>query len=854
MKKKLIFLAVFLCYILTANAEANYPTGGMTPLMDMIGKMDMEQGPRGDAAWPWMDNNGNHLWVNYGGKGDFGHFTAMMYNTAFGIYASTDIESDGKTLKWATCHCGKYATLRGIDWTGKNYLQKGGSENDIVFATKADSWSELYFLEFLRLSGNRFRHVSIVGHVSGTDSLVNLKEVDLSGNGVMEYFSINGAPNLMTLKVNASTVEISGSTLLFSKMADIQATTLHYTPTGTVNLTFPANLVDLREEVTIGTTFSNWSETPIANSNGMLSFNESLVGQTVTVELANASYSDQGTITLNILLTEPFYIVDTNINTAAKLDSIRYNPTGEYILTADIDLSAYIAERYPEQGWLPIGNANTPFSGKLIGNGHVISGLWSKRADTDYVGLFGTLGYCRDIKTGDSSTQVVGDDQTPGAEISDLGIIADSIIGYYNVGGLAGIVGNGSRITGVYVRADVKGYSNVGGLCGTYYGKTTSTLIQDCYVGGSVAGENKVGGVVGNAFNQEVAIMMNRIYTTNTVRNVGSWYQNTTGGFVGRLNGWYGLVKYNNCFAINDSIDGINSSVTGRFAGSWVEQCNSTATNLYQFADNAYGLDVMEYNNTEENTYKRLLPSDTGEDGEGEEYQILNKRNRHGFNLKAEQLKQQATYEASGWDFSETWVMGNGTYPLPILKKLTAVKQPTIYPTYLDAKPVYTVTLALDSTGITGLPTEAPISLHTTFPYWEKKGILEGTDVLVYIRPYAGTELESLLVNNEDKTSEIVNSVYTIRSLASNTLVIGKFKTDANAIDNVQPNTISIYPNPTTGKISVNNKAADAVVRIYDIAGNEILESAESVLDISHFATGIYFMEIDGMLTKIIKK
>ncbi|MDR1682019.1 MAG: T9SS type A sorting domain-containing protein [Candidatus Symbiothrix sp.] len=850
MKKKLTFLAAFLCCVAAANADANYPTGGMTPLMDLIAKMDPDEGPRGDAAWPWIGANGDHIWHS---QPDYGVFGAMMYNTAFGIYASSDIESDGKTLKWATCKCGKYATLRGIDWTGKNYLQKEGSENNIVFATKANSWHELYFLEFLRLSGNRFRNISIVGHVSETDSLVNLKEVDLSGNDAMEYFSINGAPNLVTLKVNAATVEIAGSTLLFSKMADIQATTLNYTPTGTVHLTFPSNLVDLSAEAAIATTFSNWSATPTADNNGLFSFDESLVGQTLTVELANANYSEWGTITANILLTAPFYVVDTNISTAEKLDSIRYNPTGEYTLTADIDLAAYIADRYPEQGWLPIGNATTPFSGKLIGNGHVISGLWCKRDTFDYVGLFGTLGYCRDIKTGDSSTSVVGDDQTPGAEISNLAIIADSIVGQYNVGALAGIAGNKSHISGVYVKADVLGNTNVGGICGTFYGKNVATLIEDCYVAGSVAGQNKVGGVAGNAFNQEAAVSMNRIYTTNTVRNIGSWYLNTTGGFVGRLNGWYGMVKYHNCFAINDSIDGFNPSFTGRFAGGWVDQCSSTASTLYKFADNAYGLDVMEFNNTEDNVYKRLLPSDTGEDGLGEEYQILNKRNKHGFNLTAAQLKQQETYEASGWDFTDTWTMGNGDYPLPVLKNINVAKQPSAYPAYLDAKPVYTVTLALDSTGVTGLPTEAPISLHVTFPYWEKKGILDGTDVPVYIRPYQGSELESLIVNDVDKTSEIVNNIYTIRAIAGNTLVVGKFRAPTG-IGYVQSDAIGIYPNPTTGKISVNNKAENSTLRIYDITGNERLKSNESTLDISHLANGVYFVKVAGRVTKIVKK
>jgi hypothetical protein len=363
-----------------------------------------------------------------------------------------------------------------------------------------------------------------------------------------------------------------------------------------------------------------------------------------------------------------------------------------------------------------------------------------------------------------------------------------------------------------------------------------------------------VGGITGNASNNEGTITINRVYTANTVRNTGAWYQNTTGGFIGRYNAWYGGVKYNNCFAINDTIDGLNQESTGRLVGGTVDQSKSSVNTLYHFADNAFALAVMEYNESETADYRRILPSETGEDGAGEEYQLLNRRNEHGFNITAASLKTQTTYEDSGWDFSETWTLGNGDYPLPVLKKISAAKQPSAYPAYLDAKPVYSVTLTLDSTGVTDF-LSAPISLHSAFPYWVKNGIIEGTDVPVYIRPETGTELESLLVNDVDKTSEIVNNLYTIREIAANILVIGKFKlSEENGIENTPAGSIRIYPNPTAGKLSVSNNAGNSTVRIYDITGNERLKSNESTLDISHFAAGVYFVKVAGRVTKIVKK
>ena len=852
--KKMYLLLVFAFCMAEANAAADYPTGGMVPLVEMVAKMDSAQGPFGDAAWPWIDTeNGRHI-LHSRASGPY-VFDDMMYDTAFGIYASSDFESDGKTFPWANCFCGKYAALRGIDWSGKNYLQKEGEENNIVFKTSSGSYTELYCLEFLKLSGNRFRNFSIVGHVSGIDSLVNLTEVDFSNNPSMEYFSIDGAPNLKTLKVKATTVNISGSTLLFSKMADIQATTLNYMPAGTVHLTFPSNLVDFTAEAAIGTQFSNWSVTPVSNENGMFSFSSSQKGQTISVDLTNASFPDYGTIPVEIKLTTPYYEIDPNIDTAGKLDSIRFNLSGEYTLTADIDLSAYIAENYPEQGWLPIGDENVPFTGKLIGNGHTISGLYIDRDTSDYVGLFGTLGFCRDIKSDETSNHVVGDDTTPGAEISDLALVADRIVGRYDVGALAGIVGNKSRITGVYVKADVKGYTNVGGLCGTYYGKNTATRIEDCYISGCVSGENRIGGIVGHTFQNEVDIFINRVYVTNKVRNIGTWYQNPTGGLIGKTNGWYGGVKYHNCFAINDTIDGLNNESTGRMIGAWVN-CSSNTSAQYRFADNAVGLNVMEYNNTETDEYIRLLPSDTGEDGIGEEWEILNKRNRHGFNITADSLKKQETYEKVGFDFGEMWLMGNREYPLPVLKKLDLSVQPAEYPIYLDAKSVYSIKLEVDTLGVVD---DNIISLHSVFPYWEKNGIMEGTEVPVYIRPNNKSELESLWANGVDKTSEVMDNVYTLTLLAD-TKIVARFKEkQAGRVDGIEPpGTVSIYPNVVTAELVVRNLPAGLTpYTIVDIAGKHLmkgrLEEGNSI-DVSYLPSGVYFIRITGDVVKFVKK
>lgn len=62
-----------------------------------------------------------------------------------------------------------------------------------------------------------------------------------------------------------------------------------------------------------------------------------------------------------------------------------------FSLEADIDMTQWIAENNPSQGWLPIGDASSAFAGYFNGNGHTISNLWINRPNTDNIGLFGKI-------------------------------------------------------------------------------------------------------------------------------------------------------------------------------------------------------------------------------------------------------------------------------------------------------------------------------------------------------------------------------------------------------------------------------------------------------------------------------
>ena len=122
------------------------------------------------------------------------------------------------------------------------------------------------------------------------------------------------------------------------------------------------------------------------------------------------------------------------------------NQSGVYFkLMADIDLTEFLEDENPDQGWQPVGNSSSAaFKGVLDGNGKTISGLWIKRSGTDNIGLFG---------------------YTDGAMINNLKVVAASIVGKNNVGGMSGYSQN-STFSGCSFSGDINGETCVGGYVG----------------------------------------------------------------------------------------------------------------------------------------------------------------------------------------------------------------------------------------------------------------------------------------------------------------------------------------------------------------------------------------------------
>jgi hypothetical protein len=178
------------------------------------------------------------------------------------------------------------------------------------------------------------------------------------------------------------------------------------------------------------------------------------------------------------------------IRNAAQLQAIRNNLAGSYCLANDIDASSIA-------NFVPIGDGNNYFTGKLFGNGRVIRNL-RINSDAFYVGLFGTVD--------NALIQDVGL-----ANIDVTATASDAI-----VGGLAGYVsGSGSQgeIRRVHVSGRVAATGGAFPIAGGIVAYPDGLTLADSGSSARVSGGYYAGGAIGYAYEGTIS----RVYATGPV-------------------------------------------------------------------------------------------------------------------------------------------------------------------------------------------------------------------------------------------------------------------------------------------------------------------------------------------------
>ncbi len=349
------------------------------------------------------------------------------------------------------------------------------------------------------------------------------------------------------------------------------------------------------------------------------------------------------------------------ISTKTELNNIRNNLAANYYLTKDIvftkeDFAVGGSFYNNGKGWNPIGaGSNTYFTGVFDGNGHTISGLYSKVTSNNdtYMGLFAyNDGTIRNVGLVNSTFIV----NTSGSDkILDVGGIAGhnsgtiskcyntgsiTVTGYYSHAFVGGIAGYNDRasITNCYNSGNVSAIGNdADAYAGGITGENKAGNVSNCYNTGTIFADAPddetyacAGGILGEMYNNA---NMSNCYNTGYISATG--YFPYTGGNAGYIDG----ATIFNCYNVGIVYaEGSSGGIVGGNSGI-ISKC--------------YYLNIAN-------------------SGAGYEYDAGTSNGVERVSL--DNMKQKSSY--SGFDFTHDWDLGvNTSYKFPTLKSVAHVEK-----------------------------------------------------------------------------------------------------------------------------------------------------------------------------------
>jgi hypothetical protein len=308
--------------------------------------------------------------------------------------------------------------------------------------------------------------------------------------------------------------------------------------------------------------------------------------------------------------------------------------------------------------WLPVGSFSAPFEGSFDGGASTISFSVSRSERPN--GFFGST--------------------NSGATIQDLDLTG-SVAGTTEVGGLSGEINGSTLISNASFRGTVEGAALVGGLVGAAYNST----IHRSFSSGTVTQESQdgstdtftvLGGLVGyfDGSSNQLHLISESYSNADVVLNLANedvW----AGGLVGYL---YGGLLVEDSFSSGRvevaSISGNKKLVGGSFLGEFggklsganvaqirrvysagaVDSSTAAVTRIGFFIGEA-----LEYLRVSNSVFR--IGEDVGHEAAiTKSIALMTANDTFIENLMTEttdRMKDQATFEALGWDFDTVWKM-----------------------------------------------------------------------------------------------------------------------------------------------------------------------------------------------------
>ena len=332
----------------------------------------------------------------------------------------------------------------------------------------------------------------------------------------------------------------------------------------------------------------------------------------ITTSFAQFSGSGSGTENDPYLILNPIHL--NQLRNFLNQENVYFK------LMADVDLTEFLNDENPTQGWQPVGSSSAPFKGILDGNGHSIDGLWINRPNADYVGFFGctdkavikNLTLSGDKVNGNKYTaflsaysqkstisncvlsgSVNGSTYTGGYigwgtsnTISSVMAAIDIASNDNFVGGIIGCTESSGSITGAKVNCmSISGNNYIGGICGCWANSSGNILNSVCYA--NLSGIDYVGGVCGNIYGHSVF----RISTSGFIGHISA--SSNVGGVCGEAKGGASNSKIDGCYAIGD-IAGAGDCVGGIVGYSQKDETKSYSPSYNRYIFSYYMHDIAD--------------------------------------------------------------------------------------------------------------------------------------------------------------------------------------------------------------------------------------------------------------------
>ena len=361
------------------------------------------------------------------------------------------------------------------------------------------------------------------------------------------------------------------------------------------------------------------------------------------------------------------------ISTAADLTQVYRK--GYYKLMNDIDLTDYINQFSPTEGWESIGRDGSETI-YFDGDGHKITGLWSN-STRENTGLFSCFanGYIKNLTVVTANNKQVKGVNCTGILIGKMinGQVENckvegTVVGTTQTGGLVGLLSGGS-IKNCQANISVSSSTSnayIGGIVGELNG-----TIDQCLTKGTVTGTGSginVGGIVGvvkansSVTNSYTSAFISSDYCAAGIAGYnyglvekcyasGNIYSRNYGaGVIGYNDGSGAIVRY--CVAMCKKLEVVYESQQSQQGGGYGQRIIGGIKN---------GAPAPE---TEQNYALKTMQVSVNDVPQTVYDDIMNGTAKTGTELMA-----QATYETLTWDFTDIWKIEEGSsYPYLVVK------------------------------------------------------------------------------------------------------------------------------------------------------------------------------------------